>query len=101
MDITIRPEAEQDLAAATDYCARGGEWAAKRFLRRVEERLEFLASNPKGAPVVHARFRRLLLPPYPFGLFYRLTQDRIFVIAVLDLRQNPDSIVNRLRTDDV
>ena len=96
MEITIRPEAEIDLAAAMNYCARGGSGAAKRFIQRVEERLDFLARNPEGAPAVYSRFRRLLLHPYPFGLFYHLTTDRIFVIAVLDLRQDPAEIRARV-----
>lgn len=99
MDLVIRPEAESDLAAATDYCARGGEFAAKRFIQRVEEGLEFLSLNPEGAPLVYSHFRRLLLHPYPFGIFYHISGDRIFVIAVLDLRQNPDSISGRLDSD--
>ena len=58
MEVVIRPEAEIDLAAATDYCARGGSPAARRFIQRVESRLDFLSLNPEGAPVVYARFRR-------------------------------------------
>ena len=99
MELIIRPEAGSDLAAATDYCARGGEFAARRFIQRIEERLDFLIQNPEGAPVVYSRFRRLLLHPYPFGIFYHISGDRIFVIAVLDLRQNPDSISGRLDSD--
>jgi plasmid stabilization system protein ParE len=99
MELIIRPEAESDLAAATNYCAPGGEFARRRFIQRVEERLEFLVQNPKGAPVVYSRFRRLLLHPYPFGIFYHLSGNRIFVIAVLDLRQNPESISGRLDSE--
>ena len=99
MDLIIRPEAEADPAATTNYCARGGVFAAQRFLQRVEDRLKFLAENPEGAPVAYAHFRRLLLHPYPFGLFYHLTNDRIFVIAVLDLRRNPKAITQRLDSD--
>lgn len=99
IEIIIRPEAELDLAAATDYCAPGGDIAAKRFIQRVEARLEFLQRHPEGAPVVYSRFRRLLLHPYPFGIFYHFAGDRLFVVAVLDLRQQPDSIQSRLDSD--
>ncbi len=64
MEIIIRPEAEWDLAEATTYCAQGGSLAAKRFVKRVEDRLAFLERNPEGAPVVYSRFRRLFLALY-------------------------------------
>jgi len=99
MEVVIRPEAETDLAVAVNYCARGGEFAARRFIQRVEARIDFLSANPEGAPIVHSIFRRLLLHPYPFGMFYHIAGDRVFVIAVLDLRQNPDSISERLDSD--
>ena len=96
MVVVLRPEAEIDLAEATQYCLRGGIFAARRFVSRVDERLRFLSENPEWAPVVHSRFRRLLLHPYPFGLFYHIANDRLFVIAVLDLRQAPAKIKARL-----
>ncbi len=36
---------------------------------------------------------------YPFGLFYHLTENLVFVIAVLDVRQSPASIKSRLDAD--
>ena len=96
MEVVFRPEAELDLADATQYCLRGGPFSARRFVDRVDERLRFLSNNPEWAPVVYSRFRRLLLHPYPFGLFYHIANDRLFVIAVLDLRQDPTKIKSRL-----
>lgn len=54
MTVVIRPEAESDLVEATEYCARGGEVAAMRFVERVESRLQFLELQPEGAPIVYA-----------------------------------------------
>lgn len=96
MKIVFRPEAEEDLAVAVEYCAHGGSSASTRFIHRLDDRLKLLQSNPEIAPKVYSRFHRLLLHPYPFGLFFHVVEDRIIVIAILDLRQNPESIRSRL-----
>lgn len=48
------------------------------------------------ARVYGGRFRRLLVRGFSCGLFYTVTGDRIFVTAVLDLRQDPERIRERL-----
>ena len=54
------------------------------FLQDVELRLEN-----------RGRYRRLLIPRYPFGIFYVVESNRIVVHAVPDLRQDPEKIRER------
>jgi hypothetical protein len=42
------------------------------------------------------RLHRTLATRFPFAIYYDLTGDTATVVAVLDCRQNPDSIVQRL-----
>jgi hypothetical protein len=44
-------------------------------------------------------FRRGLISRFPFGSYYKIEGKRIVVFAVLDLRQNPESIQSRLTKD--
>ena len=39
--------------------------------------------------------RRLLVPKYPFGIFYVVKTNRIVIHAILDLRQDPTKIDRR------
>jgi len=41
-------------------------------------------------------FHRLLSRVFPHGIFYKVQSDEVIVLAVIDLRRNPDWITNRL-----
>ncbi len=42
------------------------------------------------------RLHRAMAKRFPFSIYYDLKDDLVTVVAVLDCRQNPDSIVERL-----
>ena len=47
-------------------------------------------------PKLDGRLHRLLADRFPFAIYYDLQDDIATVVAVLDCRQNPDSITERL-----
>ena len=46
--------------------------------------------------IVYAEFYRLLSRVFPYGVFYTLEENRAIIWAVIDLRQEPESIRERL-----
>ncbi|MEQ1854108.1 MAG: hypothetical protein ABMA01_21250 [Chthoniobacteraceae bacterium] len=54
----------------------------------------FLAAGPLN---FGGRIRRLVVPRTPLGIFYSVTGSRVFIGAVLDLRQPQRAIRKRLR----
>lgn len=66
-----------------------------RFDRTVREGLQHLEQFPESAPRYSGEFRRLLLQRFGHGIFYRVHGERLVVVAVLDLRQNPALIRQR------
>src|SRR5947209_6758551 len=67
-----------------------------RFYRTLDFALERLRQYPEIAPVYRGPYRRLVLRPFGFGVFYSIEGDRLMVGAILDLRQDPLSIGRRL-----
>jgi plasmid stabilization system protein ParE len=65
------------------------------FLQDVQLRLEHLQKFPLIGRLYRGRYRRLLIPRYPFGIFYVVESNRIVVHAVPDLRQDPEKIRER------
>ncbi len=70
--------------------------AADRFFRRLDKCLAQLALHPESAPAFEGKFRRLIMRGFPFGIFFPVEGERLFVQAILDLRQNPGHIRRRL-----
>ncbi len=98
--------AVQDLEAMAAYIARDSLRAADRLLKRMEERAVSLETTPKRGRIVPelAAFgmqdwRELIARPH--RLIYRVADDRVYVLAVLDARRDlEDLLLERLlRTD--
>jgi hypothetical protein len=76
-----------------DIYSRRGD----RFYTIFDICLMRLRSFPEIGPFYSAPFRRLLIPKTPFGIFYTVEGRRIFITAILDLRADPDRILERLK----
>ncbi|RYD82646.1 MAG: hypothetical protein EOP84_09100 [Verrucomicrobiaceae bacterium] len=55
-----------------------------------------LRAFPESAPIIHGRYRRLLVSGFPYGIFYTLEPRGAVIVGVMDIRQDPESIVRRL-----
>ncbi len=68
------------------------------FDSRFNQSTERLKSNPElGPPYRGNRVRRLVIQKTPWGIFYVPEPTRIIILAVEDLRQNPDLIKAKLK----
>ncbi len=89
MKPVFRPAAAADIEDAyrwyeTQRAGLGGE-----FLSAVSETLNLLTANPKKYPVIHRETRRALVRRFPYGLFYRLVDDQIVVVACFHASRDP------------
>jgi len=97
MKIRILPEAESDLARAADFYDAQREGAGDYFIACLAADIEAL----KVHAGVHERQHELLRSlskRFPFAIFYELAGATIEIFAVLDCRQDPESIESRLRS---
>jgi plasmid stabilization system protein ParE len=67
------------------------------FYDVVDRSIERLRQFPESAPVYEDPVRRLVIQGTPLGLFYGVHSTRLVILAILDLRQDPDAISRRLR----
>jgi plasmid stabilization system protein ParE len=56
----------------------------------VGETLEAVRAHPEAAPVVHRDIRRRLLRRFPYGLFYRLIEGQVVVVACFHASRSPE-----------
>lgn len=66
------------------------------FYEIVEAAITRLRVHPLSAPVFDGPVRRLVLRGTPLGLFYGVHGTRLAIVAILDLRQDPDTIARRI-----
>ncbi len=75
----------EELDEIADYISLDDPAAAKRLVRRVFDRVDGLASNPKLGPCPKelrgTAYRHLVIPP--LRVFYRIAGDRIYIIYIM------------------
>lgn len=62
---------------------------------RIEARI---SDRPRLYQLVVSGVRRAVMRRFPFGLFYVEEEQRIIVLACLDLRRDPDMIISSVAT---
>jgi len=67
-------------------------------MRQLDAALTLLRTHPEIAPVYAGPYRRMLIRDFPYGIFYQAQATRIVVAAVMDLRQDPETIRRKLGT---
>ena len=75
----------QDLDQIADYISLDKPTAANRFVQRVFDQVEQLASLPKSGSIPNelngTPYRQLVIPPV--RIFYREQDDAVFIIYIM------------------
>ena len=88
MTWVVRPEVAEELAAAGSWYLDISPWLGEAFFAEYEARVQ---EHPRSYPVVYRAkgVRRAVLHRFPYGLFYRLTQDEGVFFALRHCAQHP------------
>ena len=88
---------EEDLFYARSYYdswkTEGAQWFEERF----HEAISWIEWNPELFPKKYRRFRRSIIGRTYFGMFFVIEPDVTTVVALLDLRRDPQAIRRALR----
>jgi len=95
MKIKILDEAERDLRDGFAFYESQGAGLDDYFLNTLFSDIDSLALYA-GIHVRVFGFYRMLSSKFPYAVYYHLRNETVFVIAVLDCRQNPLRTKNRL-----
>lgn len=75
----------EDLEAAADYIARDSEFYAAAFVQEVHDSAESLSESGERGQIVpefaDESVREFLVKPY--RLVYKLTDDHVFIVAII------------------
>jgi toxin ParE1/3/4 len=85
----VRPEAEAEIAEASDWYDRASSGLGAEFIRAVDNALTAIQQNPFQYQIVWRQFRRAGMARFPYGLIYRASDRDIIVVACFHGRRNP------------
>ena len=95
-DLILLLQADQDIQTAFNRYEEFQAGRGEVFMRHLDAALTLLRQHPEIAPVYGGRYRRMLIPDFPYGIFYEVQPKRIVVGAIMDLRQDPETIQQKL-----
>ena len=86
--LLVRPEAEQDLAAACSWYDRKRAGLGDEFLDDAATVMRRLGHDAERERLYYRSFRRTLLRRFPYKIFYQIIGDRVVVFRVLHAKQD-------------
>lgn len=95
--LIVRSGAERDIATAIGEYEAIARGLGGMFLMRTDAAIAAIQRAPESCRKSHGEYRHLVLRRFPFGLFYLFDGETISLVAVLNLRQDPDSIREMLK----
>lgn len=102
-DVRWSETSENDLIAIVQYIADDNTYKAYEIFKRIKESASKLRSFPdRGRTVPElleqgiTQYRELIIPPW--RIVYRVSENKVYVLSVLDSRQNVEDILLRRLT---
>jgi toxin ParE1/3/4 len=92
----FHPLAEQELLDAVAYYGQEQSGLDLEYLDEVKRAVNLLILYPDAGTKVRGSIRRLILPRFPYSLFYRvLESQQIRILAVAHHKRSPQYWVKR------
>ena len=87
--IRLRDEADRELAAAANWYEQQRAGLGHEFLDQVLATFRSIAEQPLRYPVIRRNTRRALMGRFPFGVYFRVEEAHIVVLAVMHGSRHP------------
>ena len=94
--VQLSRRASREWRELVDRLAAHNPTAPADFAADLSRTFQAITIFPRGLPEVGRGLRRAVLQNWSVGIYYRLSRNRIMVIAVIDLRRDPFAIRSRL-----
>ncbi len=96
MNVRFLSPAEQELVEAASYYQSISPRLGVSFIEEVGTTIDRILLQPTAWTRVSTHHRRSLTRRFPFGVIYTIDDDEIVVVAVMNLRREPNSWKNRI-----
>jgi plasmid stabilization system protein ParE len=87
--LVFRPQAELEIAEASDWYEAQERGLGVEFLRTVEACIASIQRNPLMHPKTYSIYRRAALRRFPYGIFYAVTDEEVVIVSCYHARRDP------------
>jgi plasmid stabilization system protein ParE len=87
--LVFHPNVEEDLDAIAAHYALLDPALPGRFRSRLLEQVERIELFPESGAILFESYRRALLKRFPYMAVYLVGDDRLELLAVVDVRRDP------------
>jgi hypothetical protein len=87
--LVFHPGVEEDLEAVVAHYASLDPALPGRFRARLMEQIERIELFPESGAILFESYRRALLKRFPYMAVYLVGDDRLELLAVVDIRRDP------------
>jgi hypothetical protein len=85
----IKPFAELNATDAANWYNLKLEGLGNEFLLALEAKINTIRRNPKQFKIVYKNIRRALMERFPYGIFFIIENDVVYVLAIVHTRRSP------------
>ncbi len=89
MSFRLHPEAERELRKAVAYYEDIEPGLGYDFSVEVYSAIQRAVAYPRAWPLLDSEIRRALVRRFPYGVLYSEGEDRLLVVAVMNLHRKP------------
>ena len=93
-ELLAEPRVATDLLKARVYYDQQRDALGDEFLAEISATYQQIQENPLKYQVLRSDIRRALCRRFPFGVFFTVKAEKIFVLAVLHTAKNPAEWMN-------
>ena len=94
--IVFDPDTKAEFLAAVQYYESCQSGLGRRFKIFVQSALQKVAKTPFQYRLIHAPFRRYLLPKFPYAIIFSIEPDHIRIFAVAHTKRKPGYWLRRI-----
>ena len=87
--VLFTPAAEADVQEAFEWYEAQRPGLGAGFRRALDLAVESISAGPEAYPLVHRSTRRILLPRFPYGLYYSIVDRQVVVVACIHGKRHP------------
>jgi toxin ParE1/3/4 len=87
--LIVKPFAELDATEAANWYNNKREGLGNEFLLALDAKINAIQRNSSHFQFVYKNIRRALTERFPFGIFFIVENDTIYVLAIQHTSRNP------------